>query len=300
MARFETAGDFSIRTLDFHRLFGSAGDSVFEDDVFAVSGKRIVEDVYIANWLLGGREYATIFLGSGFEVNRKGELIAGAVETVLEIDEQASGPTWGINTVAAPLDAAEILAAIRTEDTADDLAIIEAALSGRDVIRLGRGEDRMNGFGGNDRMFGGGGDDILGGGRGKDRIEGGKGSDTLYGDGDADRLWGQGGRDRLVGGTGDDLLDGGRGADRLMGGDGADSFVFAAGYGRDVIADFENDIDGIALDSGLWNNDLTALQVLKRFAIDTGDDVVLAFGDDTLLVKGVADKFDLADDLTLG
>ncbi|SNS21888.1 calcium-binding protein [Tropicimonas sediminicola] len=299
MARFETTGDFSIRNLDFHRLSDGLRESGLEDDVFIEAGTRTLEDLYFTNWLLGGREYLTVFLGSGFEVNRKGQLVAGTVEMVLEVDEQSDGSSWGIDMVDAPLEAAELLAAILTEDTSDDLALIEAALSGRDVIRLGAGDDRMNGFDGGDRMLGRAGDDTLGGGGGRDVIKGGRGADRLYGDNGADRLFGEAGRDRLDGGAGDDRLNGGRGADQMTGGAGADSFVFSAGNGRDVIADFENDIDGIELDSGLWNNDLTARQVLKRFATDTGDDVVLAFGDDMLLVKGVADKFDLADDLTL-
>jgi Ca2+-binding RTX toxin-like protein len=71
-----------------------------------------------------------------------------------------------------------------------------------------------------ERIFGDGGDDTLRGGAGHDDILGGAGNDHLFGDI---------GNDALVGGAGDDVL---------TGGNGRDLFVFAAGAGKDVIADF--------------------------------------------------------------
>jgi Ca2+-binding RTX toxin-like protein len=65
---------------------------------------------------------------------------------------------------------------------------------------------------------------------------GGAESDTLVGLGGVDSLLGQGGNDTLVGGDGDDWL---------TGGDGNDIFVFATGFGRDRIMDFDaNPADG--------------------------------------------------------
>ena len=60
-------------------------------------------------------------------------------------------------------------------------------------------------------------------------VDGGDGNDTIIGSRIADVLRGGSGNDRITGGRGDDLL---------TGGSGYDSFVFAAGFGRDVIADF--------------------------------------------------------------
>ena len=47
------------------------------------------------------------------------------------------------------------------------------------------------------------------------------------------------GKDSLSGYTGDDYISGGKGNDTLWGGDGEDTFIFQAGEGRDVIADYE-------------------------------------------------------------
>ncbi|WP_310451427.1 calcium-binding protein [Sulfuritalea sp.] len=80
------------------------------------------------------------------------------------------------------------------------------------------------------------------------------------------QLDGLGGNDTLLGGAGADVLQGGTGADRLVGGAGADVFVFAAGDGgasltaADMLYDFEDGIDRIALTGGLDFADLAISQ----------------------------------------
>lgn len=128
--------------------------------------------------------------------------------------------------------------------------------SGNDQLSGSGGADALYGLGGSDRLAGGAGRDTLSGGSGadllegqggRDRLAGGGGGDRLRGGAGADSLLGQGGGDRLRGGGGDDRLNGGRGDDRLAGGAGADEFVFAAGHGRDTLADFTPGSDLIHL-----------------------------------------------------
>ena len=95
----------------------------------------------------------------------------------------------------------------------------------------------------------------------------GNGSDNLLrGNRGHNELDGLGGNDTLLGGAGADILRGGSGADRLVGGAGADVFVFAAGDGgatlaaADMLYDFEDGIDRIALAGGLDFADLTFSQ----------------------------------------
>jgi VCBS repeat-containing protein len=64
----------------------------------------------------------------------------------------------------------------------------------------------------------------------EDTITGGKGKDTIEA---------LGGNDVVSGGRDADRLTGGSGNDMLSGGEGNDTFVFAAGFGNDVIQDFE-------------------------------------------------------------
>jgi glucose/arabinose dehydrogenase len=122
------------------------------------------------------------------------------------------------------------------------------------------------------------------------------------GDG-ADRIFGGRGHDRLFGGAGDDLLEGGPGRDelegggqddRLSGGRGADLFVFEPGSGRDVIADFRDDVDAVRLGEGFgFARPREALAV----ASGVGGNLVFDFGGgDRLTVLGTT-RAELADDL---
>jgi serralysin len=63
-------------------------------------------------------------------------------------------------------------------------------------------------------------------------------------------LNGGAGRDDIQGNAGSDLLYGGAGNDTLNGGLADDVFIFNGGH--DVVLDFQNDLDRIRLDNGLW------------------------------------------------
>ena len=81
---------------------------------------------------------------------------------------------------------------------------------------------------------------FTGNGNGSDNvIEGGAGLDVLNGGGGADTLRGNGGVDSLNGGAGSDILNGGAGNDIMNGGTENDMFVFAAGFGNDIISGFD-------------------------------------------------------------
>ena len=158
------------------------------------------------------------------------------------------------------------------------------------------GDFRFNviwGLAGDDKLYGGpdGGDDWLFGGAGNDLVYGGKGNDLLYG-GDGDDL--------LKGGPGDDtmekerenILDGEKtdesdiyidesdryvktvrydsGNDRLEGGAGDDVFYFYPDGGDDVILDFGNGEDRIALPA------FEDIQSIADLALQQqGDDLVI-------------------------
>ncbi|MCB1447569.1 MAG: hypothetical protein KDJ87_17730 [Rhizobiaceae bacterium] len=95
---------------------------------------------------------------------------------------------WSMTGIS--IDAAQLVAAARTEDLSDDRALLELAFSGN---------DKISGANMNDILFGYDGKDKISGGLGRDTIDGGAGNDTLFG---------------------------GEGADELHGGDGADIFAF--------------------------------------------------------------------------
>jgi len=100
------------------------------------------------------------------------------------------------------------------------------------------GANSIAGGAGNDTLSGGDGNDSMNGGLGNDTLDGGDGNDSMNGGGGTDTLRGGAGNDTLNGSTENDVLDGGAGNDRLTGGGGSDTFVFHAGFGKDVVTDF--------------------------------------------------------------
>jgi len=120
-----------------------------------------------------------------------------------------------------------------------------------------------------------------------------------------DSLTGGADNDRLFGGAGPDSLDGGSGADFLNGGAGDDRFIYAPGYGADVIFGFAA---GFATEDKI---NLTAFHNISTFAdvlalaTAAGSDTVINFGGgDTLTLRNVtrgslnADDFILVDSRT--
>ncbi len=150
---------------------------------------------------------------------------------------------------------------------------------GKDTLIGGGGSDTLLGRGGRDDLRGGGGADDLEGGGGSDTLNGAGGTDIVAGGGGRDLVRGGGGRDMLEGGGGRDTLEGGRGLDVLAGGGGADEFMFTRGDGRDVIEDFQQGRDRIAIDVG-------ADEFQDLIIAQAGDDVVISFSNVEILVEG--------------
>jgi Ca2+-binding RTX toxin-like protein len=103
--------------------------------------------------------------------------------------------------------------------------------------------------------------------------------------------------ENAVGGSGNDTLVGNAVNNRLTGGAGLDRFVFKAGFGDDVIADFQGGrgagdvIDLTALDGlSSWRD------VQAHLSSNAAGDAVLTFGDDTITLKGVGLRTLAADD----
>lgn len=128
--------------------------------------------------------------------------------------------------------------------------------------------------------------------QGNDILNGGSGDDRLYGQADNDTLLGNDGIDRLYGQDGNDTLDGGAGNDQLFGGAGADTFIFATGYGRDVIFDFDDGSELIDVSA------FTSAQIGAALAAkaQVGTSTVLDFGAGDLIVIRDTDIADITID----
>ncbi|MCB0065837.1 MAG: hypothetical protein KDD77_01730 [Caldilineaceae bacterium] len=112
-------------------------------------------------------------------------------------------------------------------------ALLALAIAGNDTAQTLTGyatADVINGLGGND---------VINGGDGNDTIDGGEGADSLSGNNGNDVIVGGAGNDVIYAGDGDDRLDGGTGNDYLQGDAGSDTYVFARGYGQDVVNNYD-------------------------------------------------------------
>jgi beta-glucanase (GH16 family) len=182
----------------------------------------------------------------------------------------------------------------------------------------GTGNGLANTIVGNGRdnvLEGGSGDDTLNGGAGADRMVGGTGNDTYHVDNvrdvvvelasqGRDTVWsaidyalsvdvenliltgaalrgtGNAAANTITGNALDNVLTGGGGNDTLAGGAGRDTFVFAQGFGRDVISDFavgQDSIDWSALSGQGF------APMVKAF----GTGSIVSFGADTITILGV-------------
>ncbi|MGA9379481.1 MAG: Calx-beta domain-containing protein, partial [Phormidium sp.] len=130
--------------------------------------------------------------------------------------------------------------------------------AGNDLVFGDLGNDFLCGDDGNDTLYGGNGIDVsdsdideICGGIGDDLIFGNQGTDWLNGGSGKDSIYGGKGDDTLIGGDDDDLLNGDLGNDSISGGNGSDQFVLASGKGGDLITDFQDGVDFLALSGGL-------------------------------------------------
>ena len=109
---------------------------------------------------------------------------------------------------------------------------IDEVIYGRDYDASHGQIEYLFGFGGNDKIYGNGGKDLINGGTGDDYLDGGDGDDELYG---------EDGNDIIYGGNGRDIITGGAGNDFLHGGEGRDDYIFHAGWGSDIIDNYDSE-----------------------------------------------------------
>ncbi|MBL0374548.1 M10 family metallopeptidase C-terminal domain-containing protein [Rhizobium sp. KVB221] len=126
--------------------------------------------------------WADEFRGSGFRYANDGTPTDGTVKSYAIFSHSSRlAVVDGLNvSVTKIVDAAE------TFSTADDFRLIKNAMSGKDLLVGGQGDDVAFSYGGNDRLLGKGGNDILKGGDGNDTLTGGAGRDIVSGEKGAD------------------------------------------------------------------------------------------------------------------
>ena len=156
--------------------------------------------------------------------------------------------------------------------------------SGNDEIEGGSEADELRGHDGEDRLWGNDGGDYISGGGDNDWLYGGGSRDFMYGGQGNDRIAGEDGSDRLYGQSGNDYLIGGADTDWLYGGTGEDRFLFGGNFDKDLVRDFENNVDTILINDNLWSGTKSVQDVIDEYAIRDGADVVFDFGNGDILI----------------
>ena len=274
-----TPGDDTITGTDIADTF-AAGDG--DDFVFGAGGDDTIagnagddtldggagNDVLMGNigddTLLASEGVDTLDGGHGFDTAD-----FSSIDSAVYVDLKWSGvqaKTSGGTTVSKKT---------ATTDVAE-LIDIEAVVGTNHA-------DKLLGSNGVDTLIGGEGNDVINGRSGSDTLLGEAGNDKLRGGGGADNLDGGTGNDDIRGGGGNDIIAGGTGDDTIYGGSGSDQFVFADGWGADVIRDFSVGQDKIAFEGVSDLNSFDDLGIA-----DVAGDAVISFGGDQIMLDGIA------------
>lgn len=282
-------------------LFGNGG----VDKLFGFDGNDTLNGGSGNDTLDGGNGNDTLFGGSGADVLKGGagtdtasysNAIKGVVASLL---------TPSSNTNDAAGDTYSAIENLTGSDFADKLT----GNTGGNNIKGGAGADRLDGGAGNDTVNGGTGGDVLIGGSGVDTatysaatagvtaslanasINTGEAAGDTYSS--IENLFGSTFADKLIGNSGANKITGVKGNDTLTGGGGSDIFVFAAGYGRDTITDFQNNVDDIDLQS--YNFSSVSSVISKAFQVGTDVEIRLTSADVIILKNFTKASLDASD-----
>ncbi|MEM7547519.1 MAG: LamG-like jellyroll fold domain-containing protein [Pseudomonadota bacterium] len=259
-----------------------------------INGELVDEEDGFVGGMLGNTEDTIIGASSSQrrdDDDRVHSFFEGEITNIVALD-RALTPLEGLLLAEAGTDPTALEYDYATDGRErGDLSKLEAVWgsAGKDTMvgtndddyLLGSyGKDKLKGMAGNDVLDGGVGKDKLKGGGGNDDLHGGKGKDKLIGGGDDDMIFGGKGKDVLKGGAGNDTLDGGGGKDILVGGTGADQFTFGLKSALDIVRDFKDGEDKIAI---------TAPYVaFEDLAINRqGNDTHIKYDGGKILLKGV-------------
>lgn len=184
------AADYALlmNGISFYDVTIGAYESTFCDNVYLYAGGVTSEDEFDVYWY-DGVYRASAYLGSGFVLDWQGNIIAGTVNAYGLVSWNGSSyvPSWAIGGIS--VSASALYNAHLTHSVSDDLAIIQAALSGADSLTGSPQADFLMGYAGND---------IFPGNSGADTLDGGNGNDTLDGGAVADSLAGGAGNDHYI------------------------------------------------------------------------------------------------------
>ncbi len=173
---------------------------------------------------------------------------------------------------------------IDTVSYAEAVSAVRANLTLQFALGSEIGVDRLVGV---ESLTGGSGDDSLTGSTAAGTFSGGAGNDILSAGSGNDVLLGGDGADTINGGAGFDTITGGTGNDRLTGAFNADTFIFANGFGKDIITDFDSSNSAEKIDLSAVANITDFNDLALNHLTQVGANAVISDGVDTITLLGV-------------
>ncbi|ORE97264.1 calcium-binding protein [Aurantimonas sp. 22II-16-19i] len=247
--------------------FTMLGSGTVTGDIAGGAGNDIFRGGDLSDRFLGGDDNDTFYGGGGNDL-----LFGEAGNDRFFADTDAIADTYnggdGSDTVNYLLASGDIRLnfglnyALGADIGVDRLFAIENAAGGA-------GNDSLTGSDTTITLAGGAGDDTLFGGTGNNILDGGDGADVIRG---------FAGFDKITGGAGDDSLTGDFNAD---------TFIFADGFGKDTITDFDelNNAEKINLAGVTAITDFTDLQL--NHLTQVGANAVITDGVNTITLLNV-------------
>jgi Ca2+-binding RTX toxin-like protein len=316
-------------------LFGEAGDdSLFggdgDDFLYGGAGRDVLEGGTGNDSLFGGAGNDQMAGGSGndtYEVDSEGDVVFEAAAQGTDLVTASVNYTLHDNVEFLNITGNVVFG------FGNGLAnTINGNAAGNRLAGFG-GDDRLSGQAGNDVLDGGEGNDVLLGGTGADTLVGGAGDDIYEVDDTGDLVWeaagngvtdnvfayvdfalpdevenlimlygnqrfgtGNAGHNIVIGNASDNVMEGGAGYDTLTGGAGSDLFVVRAGFGVDVITDFQagtGSEDAILFSTSLFSSFAQVMSHSRQVGSDTWIEVGQG---NTVVLTGVSLSSLAADD----
>ena len=244
--------------------FTMLGSGTVTGDIAGGAGNDTFRGGSLSDRFLGGDDNDTFYGGGGNDL-----LYGEAGNDRFFADTDASADTYnggdGNDTVNYLLSSAGIRLnfalnyALGTEIGVDRLIAIENATGGA-------GNDSLTGSDTTIALAGGAGDDILFGGGGNNTLDGGDGNDVIRGF------------------AGFDKITGGAGNDTLTGDFNADTFIFANGFGKDVITDFDEFNNSEKINLAAVTNITDFADLTANHLTQVGANAVITDGADTITI----------------
>ncbi|ORE90818.1 tandem-95 repeat protein, partial [Aurantimonas sp. 22II-16-19i] len=260
-------------------LAGTAG----RDEVTGLLGDDVIDTFAGADVIFAGGGADTVDAGGGDDIVN-GEDAADTLSGGTGEDEVYGGA--GNDTIVGSLDGTrDFYDGGSGTDTVDYTATttsVRVNLGFAYALSDEIGLDRMANI---ERVVGGADADSLTGGMVSGvTLDGGQGDDTVIGGTGNDVLLGGIGNDAIRGFAGFDRIEGGAGNDTLTGDFNGDTFIFADGFGRDTITDFDEFNQFEKIDLAAVTNITDLADLFANHLTQVGANAVITDGSNTITI----------------